>query len=127
MGLALAVASAWAATQGLKVLVGKPRPDLLARCDPDLSRIAEFTVGGLGERVRGAATLVSWEICRDRSNSLRIDGFASFPSGHSSCTSYTWSHPKICGMLIRSSLIRRPSLSNALAVLEILSRISLSA
>ncbi|CAG7918858.1 unnamed protein product [Penicillium olsonii] len=84
MGLALAVASAWTATQGLKVLVGKPRPDLLARCNPDLSRIAEFTVGGLGDQVRGAATLVSWEICRDQSNSLRIDGFSSFPSGHSS-------------------------------------------
>ncbi|KOS48536.1 hypothetical protein ACN38_g528 [Penicillium nordicum] len=84
MGLALAIASAWAATQGLKVLIGKPRPDLLARCNPDLARIAEFTVGGLGEELRGAATLVSWEICRDRSNSLRIDGFASFPSGHAS-------------------------------------------
>lgn len=85
MGLALAVASAWTATQGLKVLVGKPRPDLLARCNPDLSRIAEFTVGGLGEKVSGAVTLVTWEICRDQSNSLRIDGFSSFPSGHSSC------------------------------------------
>ncbi|CAI7595896.1 unnamed protein product [Penicillium palitans] len=84
MGLALAIASAWSATQGLKVLIGKPRPDLLARCNPDLTRIAEFTVGGLGEELRGAATLVSWEICRDTSNSLRIDGFASFPSGHSS-------------------------------------------
>ncbi|KGO74176.1 Phosphatidic acid phosphatase type 2/haloperoxidase [Penicillium italicum] len=84
MGLALAIASAWSATQGLKVLIGKPRPDLLARCNPDVARIAEFTVGGLGGSVRGAATLVSWEICRNRSNSLRIDGFASFPSGHSS-------------------------------------------
>ncbi|CAG8886024.1 unnamed protein product [Penicillium egyptiacum] len=84
MGLALTLASAWTATQGLKVLIGKPRPDLLARCDPDVARVAEFTVGGLGESVRGAATLVSWEICRDRSDSLRIDGFASFPSGHSS-------------------------------------------
>ncbi|KAJ6142858.1 Phosphatidic acid phosphatase type 2/haloperoxidase, partial [Penicillium samsonianum] len=84
MGLALAVASTWSATQGLKALIGKPRPDLLARCNPDLARIAEFTVGGLGESVRGAATLVSWEICRDQSNSLRLDGFASFPSGHAS-------------------------------------------
>ncbi|KAI1832116.1 hypothetical protein DTO027I6_9514 [Penicillium roqueforti] len=84
MGLALALASTWTATQGLKALIGKPRPDLLARCNPDVARIAEFTVGGLGESVRGAATLVSWEICRDRSSSLRIDGFASFPSGHSS-------------------------------------------
>ncbi|OQE37816.1 hypothetical protein PENCOP_c009G03263 [Penicillium coprophilum] len=84
MGLALALASAWTATQGLKALVGKPRPDLLARCDPDVERVAEFTVGGLGESVRGAATLVSWEICRDKSDSLRIDGFVSFPSGHTS-------------------------------------------
>jgi membrane-associated phospholipid phosphatase len=85
MGLALALASAWTATQGLKTLIGKPRPDLLARCDPDVARVAEFTVSGLGESVRGAATLVSWEICRVKSDSLRIDGFASFPSGHSSC------------------------------------------
>ncbi|KAJ5383185.1 Phosphatidic acid phosphatase type 2/haloperoxidase [Penicillium concentricum] len=84
MGLALALASAWTATQGLKVLIGKPRPDMLARCNPDVDRVAEFTVGGLGDSVRGAVTLVSWEICRDKSNSLRIDGFASFPSGHSS-------------------------------------------
>ncbi|CAG8228027.1 unnamed protein product [Penicillium nalgiovense] len=84
MGLALALASAWTATQGLKTLIGKPRPDLLARCDPDVARVAEFTVGGLGESVRDAATLVSWEICRVKSDSLRIDGFASFPSGHSS-------------------------------------------
>ncbi|KAJ5145471.1 uncharacterized protein N7515_000035 [Penicillium bovifimosum] len=84
MGLGLALAGSWAATQGLKVLVGKPRPDLLARCDPDLARIAEFTVGGLGDRVRGGATLVSWEICRTTSKSLSRDGFASFPSGHAS-------------------------------------------
>ncbi|KAJ5297859.1 hypothetical protein N7508_008108 [Penicillium antarcticum] len=84
MGLALALASAWCATQGLKVLIGKPRPDLIARCDPDLSAIDRYTVGGLGGRVDGAPVLVSWEICRDQSNSLSIDGFASFPSGHSS-------------------------------------------
>ncbi|KAJ5951229.1 uncharacterized protein N7479_009642 [Penicillium vulpinum] len=84
MGLALALASTWAATQGLKVLIGRPRPDLLARCNPDIARIAEFTIGGLGESVRGATTLVSWEICRNKSDSLRVDGFASFPSGHSS-------------------------------------------
>jgi membrane-associated phospholipid phosphatase len=85
MGLALALASAWCATQGLKVLIGKPRPDLIARCDPDLSLIDKYTVGGLGGRVDGAPVLVSWEICRDQSNSLAIDGFSSFPSGHSSC------------------------------------------
>jgi membrane-associated phospholipid phosphatase len=85
MGLALALASAWCATQGLKVLIGKPRPDLIARCDPDLSLIDKYTVGGLGGKVDGGPVLVSWEICRDQSNSLKIDGFSSFPSGHSSC------------------------------------------
>ncbi|KAJ5691782.1 hypothetical protein N7462_001205 [Penicillium macrosclerotiorum] len=84
MGLALALASVWTATQGLKVLIGKPRPDLLARCNPDLSKIATYTVGGLGDRLQGAATLVSYELCQDQSSSLRIDGFSSFPSGHSS-------------------------------------------
>ncbi|KAJ6100663.1 hypothetical protein N7499_000293 [Penicillium canescens] len=84
MGLALALASTWCATQGLKALIGKPRPDLIARCNPDLSLIDKYTVGGLGGKVDGGPVLVSWEICRDQSNSLRIDGFASFPSGHAS-------------------------------------------
>jgi hypothetical protein len=57
--------------------------------------MAEFTVGGLGESVRGATTLVSWEICRDRSDSLRIDGFSSFPSGHSSCKFLYYIHIRI--------------------------------
>lgn len=85
LGLALALASTWCATQGLKALIGKPRPDLIARCDPDLSLIGKYTVGGLGGKVDGGPVLVSWEICRDQSDSLRIDGFSSFPSGHASC------------------------------------------
>ncbi|KAJ5576479.1 Phosphatidic acid phosphatase type 2/haloperoxidase [Penicillium sp. DV-2018c] len=84
MGLGLALAGAWSATEGLKVLIGKPRPDMLARCDPDLARIGKFMVGGLGDRMRGGATLVSWEICRSASKALTRDGFTSFPSGHAS-------------------------------------------
>ncbi|KAJ5152580.1 uncharacterized protein N7482_009058, partial [Penicillium canariense] len=89
MGLALALAGAWMSTQGLKTLLGKPRPDLLARCDPDVSTIAQHVVGGLGERPEGAPVLVDWGICRDQSYNLRVDGFASFPSGHSSCDDLT--------------------------------------
>lgn len=87
MGLALALAAAWTSTQGLKDLVGKPRPDLLARCNPDVSNIAAHVVGGLGDRLQGAAVLVDWTICRDQSDLVRVDGFSSFPSGHSSCIS----------------------------------------
>ncbi|KAJ5667692.1 uncharacterized protein N7477_006262 [Penicillium maclennaniae] len=84
LGLALALAAAWTSTQGLKTLVGKPRPDLLAICNPDVSDIASHVVSGLGESLQGAAVLVDWTICRDQSDLVRVDGFSSFPSGHSS-------------------------------------------
>lgn len=89
MGLALALAATFTATQGLKDLVGKPRPDLIGRCDPDLSKISTYAVGGLGALVQGAPTFVTYEICRNQGSDLRNDGFAAWPSGHSSCTSLT--------------------------------------
>lgn len=85
LGLVVALAGVWMATQGLKDLAGKPRPDMLARCNPDVSKVAQYAVGGLGDVLPGAPTLVSWEICRNKTPMLRIDGFSSFPSGHSSC------------------------------------------
>ncbi|KAJ5931140.1 hypothetical protein N7466_006633 [Penicillium verhagenii] len=84
MGLGIALAGVWMSTQGLKVLIGKPRPDLLARCNPNLDDITTYTVGGLGEKLTGAATLVSYKICQDQSSLVTVDGFSSFPSGHSS-------------------------------------------
>ncbi|PYH46173.1 phosphatase PAP2 family protein [Aspergillus saccharolyticus JOP 1030-1] len=84
LGLAIALAGTWMATEGLKDLFGKPRPDMLARCDPDLSKINAFAVSGLGSRLDGAPTLVTWEICRNQARELAVDGFSSFPSGHSS-------------------------------------------
>ncbi|GAB1216066.1 hypothetical protein ATERTT37_005271 [Aspergillus terreus] len=88
LGLGLSMAGVFMATQGLKDLYGKPRPDLLARCNPDLSQIAAHTVGGLGSKLTDAATLVSWEICQNKSDDLKVDGFSSFPSGHSSRLAY---------------------------------------
>lgn len=84
MGLGLALAGAFMATQGLKDLFGRPRPDMLARCDPDLANIAKYAVSGLGQKLPGAPTVVTWRICRN-SGEVFNDGFASFPSGHSSC------------------------------------------
>ncbi|KAI9376791.1 PAP2 superfamily-domain-containing protein [Aspergillus egyptiacus] len=85
LGLGLACAGVFMATEGLKDLYGKPRPDMLARCDPDLSNIGAYAVGGLGQRLQGAPTLVTWEICQNRDDDvLRYDAFTSFPSGHAS-------------------------------------------
>ncbi|KAL5045711.1 hypothetical protein BDW71DRAFT_183183 [Aspergillus fruticulosus] len=84
LGLGLAFAGAFMGTEALKDLYGKPRPDMLARCDPDLGNIAAYAVGGLGRRLQGAPMLVGWDICRNKADSLKRDGFVSFPSGHSS-------------------------------------------
>lgn len=85
MGLGVAAAGVFMATQGLKALYGKPRPDMLARCDPDLSDIAAYAVGGLGPKLSGAPTLVTWKICQNKSDTVKVQGFSSFPSGHASC------------------------------------------
>ena len=86
MGLALSLAIAFFITNGTKNLAGKPRPDLLARCNPDLSRLLSSAVGGIGDQVDEGINLVSWTICRNPGSTLD-EGFRSFPSGHSSCKS----------------------------------------
>ncbi|PGH18537.1 hypothetical protein AJ79_00316 [Helicocarpus griseus UAMH5409] len=84
MGLGIAYAGVYASTEALKAIYGKPRPDLLSRCNPNLSDIAAYVVGGLGEKLRGAPVLVSYKICQNTSEELTRDGFVSFPSGHAS-------------------------------------------
>ncbi|KAJ6023743.1 hypothetical protein N7540_004540 [Penicillium herquei] len=84
MGLGVAYAGVFMATQGLKVLIGRPRPDLLARCNPDLDKISTYAVSGLGETLTGAITMVSYKICQTQTSTLTVEGFSSFPSGHSS-------------------------------------------
>ncbi|KAK4128327.1 PAP2-domain-containing protein [Parathielavia appendiculata] len=86
LGLALSIIAAWFITNGMKNLFGKPRPDLLSRCQPDLDNIGQYIIGGL----KGLATattagqLVSPTICKNPNHGVLDDGFRSFPSGHSS-------------------------------------------
>jgi membrane-associated phospholipid phosphatase len=87
LGLGLSLAGAFFITSGLKDLVGKPRPDLLARCDPDLSNVGAHLVGGLGLLLEEAPLVVGVSICKNTDLSVLHDGFASFPSGHSS---FSW-------------------------------------
>lgn len=93
MGLALSLATAFMITQGMKLMFGKPRPDLLSRCQPNLDRIGEFLVNPVVSDVfpdNPNWVMVTSGICQndDRSRGGELmDGFKSFPSGHSSCTS----------------------------------------
>lgn len=84
MGLGLSFALAFFVTSGIKNLIGKPRPDLLARCQPDLTNIAAHVVGGYGQDISQRWTLVSSSICTQTDSKLLDEGFRSFLSGHSS-------------------------------------------
>ncbi|KAK7903359.1 hypothetical protein LTR67_001378 [Exophiala xenobiotica] len=100
MGLALTLASAFVITEGLKDLSGKPRPFMLAVCNPDTSpsSIRQHQVGGLGTSIDSAVPIVvDWHICRNTDVSEMRNAFASWPSGHSS---FSWA-----GMLYLSLFI----------------------
>ena len=83
MGLGVALALAFMITNGVKEVIGKPRPDLLDRCQPDLTRAGDSAVGTIGPQGDQDILLVSWTICQ-RGGHVLNEGFRSFPSGHSS-------------------------------------------
>ncbi|MCJ1372227.1 hypothetical protein MMC20_003450 [Loxospora ochrophaea] len=87
MGLALALATAFLLIDSMKSLFGKPRPDLLSRCVPNLANAQNYSIGGISSQDAQDLVLVSWQICQQPDLSILNDGFASFPSGHS-C--YSW-------------------------------------
>jgi membrane-associated phospholipid phosphatase len=67
----------------MKNLFGKPRPDLIDRCKPDLENLARYIVGGIAN-ITSNGQLVSADICTQQDRSKLDDGFRSYPSGHSS-------------------------------------------
>ena len=86
LGLGVSLAGSFFVTSALKDVVGKPRPNLLARCDPDISQLSTWAVSGfgLGDGLSEAPVLVTAGICRNGNTAIVQDGFAAFPSGHSS-------------------------------------------
>ncbi|KAH0346794.1 PAP2-domain-containing protein, partial [Aureobasidium melanogenum] len=73
LGLALSEGTAFVITGTLKNTVGKPRPDLIDRCQPKAGSIDPSPYG-----------LSNSTICTQTDMSILRDGFRSFPSGHSS-------------------------------------------
>jgi diacylglycerol diphosphate phosphatase / phosphatidate phosphatase len=73
LGLFLSEGAALVITGSLKNLCGKPRPDLISRCQP-FEGAVDPPVFGLSNST----------ICTQTSESIMADGFRSFPSGHAS-------------------------------------------
>ncbi|KAG8412623.1 hypothetical protein J3459_015841 [Metarhizium acridum] len=51
LGLLLSAVGAFFLTNGTKNLLGKPRPNLLGRCQPDLANVVDFIVAMQPTRV----------------------------------------------------------------------------
>lgn len=73
LGLGLSVCFAFTITGALKNAIGKPRPDIMSRCniDPTDTSIPRYP-------------LATSAMCKQDDEYIRRDGFKSFPSGHSS-------------------------------------------
>lgn len=84
MGLGLSYALAFFITQGMKNLFGVARPDLLARCQPDLSRLTSSSIDNFAAGFNSQWILIDYTICTQTDSSILNDGFRSFPSGHAS-------------------------------------------
>jgi diacylglycerol diphosphate phosphatase / phosphatidate phosphatase len=70
LGLLVSVLLTGFLTEIIKVGVGRPRPDLIARCKP---------LDGTPD-----SELITFEACSETDYHTLHDGFKSFPSGHSS-------------------------------------------
>jgi diacylglycerol diphosphate phosphatase / phosphatidate phosphatase len=70
LGLLVSLALTSFLTDVVKNSVGRPRPDLIARCKP---------IGSTPHHI-----LVTIDVCTEKNHHMLHDGWRSFPSGHSS-------------------------------------------
>ena len=70
LGLFISIALTIVVTDTVKNAVGRPRPDLIARCKPQKDTPKD--------------TLVTYAVCTETDHHILHDGWRSFPSGHSS-------------------------------------------
>ncbi|WFD41486.1 hypothetical protein MPSI1_000115 [Malassezia psittaci] len=102
LGLLLTLAATGMITNVIKVWVGRPRPDLLARCHP---RKLDPITDGLYH-----SGFVDDSICTTPLNSYLLeDGFRSFPSGHSSSSFAGLVYLALCVRAALSSVVHQIS------------------
>ncbi|ORX73127.1 acid phosphatase/Vanadium-dependent haloperoxidase [Linderina pennispora] len=77
LGLLLTISLTLMFTNGLKNVLGRPRPNLLARCQPRHPKDG----GPLADPPQGLSSI---DICEQPSIGVLNEGFRSFPSGHTS-------------------------------------------
>ena len=89
LGIGVSLGTSTVIFTGVKNLAGKPRPNFLERCQPDLDNVAAHTVGGFGQAVSNLWVMVDVEICQQPDKKWLNDGFRSFPSGYATSGSTT--------------------------------------
>ncbi|PVH73579.1 acid phosphatase/Vanadium-dependent haloperoxidase, partial [Cadophora sp. DSE1049] len=78
LGIGYAILFAFGISNALEKFAGQPRPDLIARCQVDPQVYLNETIMLFG------AGVVDSSVCRQTDSFILDEGFASFPSGHSS-------------------------------------------
>jgi len=82
LGIGYAILFAFGISNALEKFAGQPRPDLIARCQVDTQVYLNETIMLFG------AGVVDSSVCRQTDAFILNEGFASFPSGHSSGKSF---------------------------------------
>lgn len=77
LGLLLSIGSSFVITAILKNAIGKPRPDIIERCNIPSVIAAQFLESA-------NFTLATHSVCDQQDHAKLKDGFRSFPSGHAS-------------------------------------------
>jgi hypothetical protein len=82
LGLGVSLATSTVFFTGVKNLSGKPRPNFLSICHPDLENIDKYVVGGVGAEFSKFWVMVNVDICKQSDEEALKDAFRSFPSGY---------------------------------------------
>lgn len=86
-------------TDVLKNAIGRPRPDLISRCQPELGTPKD--------------QWVTWEVCTVKNKHILEEGWRSFPSGHSSLS---WSGFGYLALYVHSLVIGHSQLGLTLKI-----------